>query len=109
MPVKWLPSEHPTRFLLPVWMKIRGSLFFAKGTLDVQTSCNSGGGSYTTKEDKLTFTDLFFTERACEGERNTREQEFTNALLEINSYSIQRNTLTLEKDEEVWVTLQLQE
>ena len=86
-----------------------GITFFAKGTLDVQTSCNSGGGSYTTKEDKLTFTDLFFTERACEGERNPREQEFTKALLEVNSYSILRNTLTLEKDEKVWVTLQLEE
>jgi len=86
-----------------------GITFFAKGTLDVQTSCNSGVGSYTTKEDKLTFTDLFFTERACEGERNTREQEFTNTLLEINSYSILRNNLTLEKDEEVWATLQLEE
>lgn len=86
-----------------------GITFFTKGTLDVQTACNSGGGSYTTQEDRLSFTDLFFTERACESERNSREQEFTNALLEIDSYSILRNTLTLEKDEEVWVTLRLEE
>lgn len=86
-----------------------GITFFNDGSLRVLTACNSGGGSYSTRKYSLSFTDLFFTERACEGERNTREQELTQALFEINGYSILRNTLTLKKDEEVWVTLRLEQ
>ena len=86
-----------------------GITFNSDGTLRVLTACNSGGGNYNAKEGALSFTDLFFTERACEGERNTREQEFTQALLEINRYSILRNTLSLKKDEQTWVTLRLEE
>ena len=86
-----------------------GITFFSDGTLRVLTACNSGGGSYDAREEALSFTDLFFTERACEAERNSREREFTEALLEINRYSILRNTLTLKKDEETWVTLRLEE
>jgi len=86
-----------------------GLTFLSDGTLSVLTACNSGGGSYDAQEEALSFTELFFTEMACEGERNTREREFTEALLEINRYSILRNTLSLKKDEETWVTLRLEE
>ena len=86
-----------------------GLTFLSDGTLSVLTACNSGGGSYSTREGALSFGDLFFTERACEEERNTREQEFTKALLEINRYSILRNILTLKKDDQVWVSLRLKE
>jgi len=86
-----------------------GITFLSDGTLSVLTACNSGGGNYDAREEALSFTKLFFTEMACEGDRNSREQEFTEALLEINRYSILRNTLTLKKDEETWVTLRLEE
>lgn len=86
-----------------------GLTFLSDGTLSAHTACNSGGGSYDDREEALSFTDLFFTEMACEGERNTREQEFTKALLKINRYSILRNNLSLKKDEEVWITLKLEE
>ena len=86
-----------------------GITFLSDGTLSVLTACNSGGGNYDAREEALSFTDLFFTEMACEGERNTREQEFTKALLKINRYSILRNNLSLKKDEEVWITLKLEE
>jgi heat shock protein HslJ len=86
-----------------------GLTFLSDGTLSVLTACNRGGGSYDAQEEALSFTELFFTEMACEGELNTREREFTEALLEINRYSILRNTLSLKKDEETWVTLRLEE
>lgn len=86
-----------------------GIHFFKDGTLSVQTACNSGQGNYITKKTDLTFTDLAFTERACNEERNNREQELGQALNQINSYSVLRNTLTLEKDVEVQITLVLKE
>jgi heat shock protein HslJ len=39
----------------------------------------------------------------------TREEEFTQALNQINSFTILRKTLTLEKDGTVYLTLQLDE
>jgi len=45
----------------------------------------------------------------CEQERMTREQELSQALTQVNSYSILRKTLHLEKDGEVYLTLHLSE
>jgi len=39
----------------------------------------------------------------------TREQEFTQALSQINSYSILRKTLSLQKDDEVYLSFRLPE
>ena len=75
-----------------------GITFSAEGTISVQTACNSGGGSYSVKDLALALSDLAFTEMACEEERMSREEEFRQALTQINSYSILRETLTLEKD-----------
>ena len=86
-----------------------GLVFLADGTVSIQTACNSGGGRYTTQEDGLLLTELFYTERACEAERNTREQEFSQALSQINNYSILRNTLSLKKESETWLSLRLKE
>ena len=86
-----------------------GIVFLADGTVSIQTACNSGGGKYTTQEDRLLLTELFYTERACEAERNTREQEFSQALSQINNYSILRNTLSLKKESETWLSLRLKE
>jgi len=46
---------------------------------------------------------------ACEAERNRREEEFVQALNEIDCYSILRKMLYLEKKGEVWITLSLKE
>lgn len=89
--------------------KESGITFKADGTLSIETACNSGGGTYSTKDQALTPKELYFTEMGCEQERMTREEEFRQALTQINSYSILRETLTLEKDGTVYLTLQLDE
>ena len=74
-----------------------------------QTACNSWGGTYSTKEQILTINSLAFTEKGCEQERMNREEEFTQALGKINSFTILRKTITLEKDGTVYLTLHLLE
>jgi heat shock protein HslJ len=86
-----------------------GLTFFADNTLSVQSACNSGQGSYSVQDKTLNIQELFFTEMGCEQERMTREQELSQALTQVNSYSILRKTLHLEKDGEVYLTLHLSE
>ena len=86
-----------------------GITFSADETISVQTACNSGGGTYSTKDQTVTLNSLAFNEMGCEQERMTREEEFTQALNQINSFTILRKTLTLEKDGTVYLTLQLDE
>jgi len=86
-----------------------GLTFFSEGTIQLKTACNSGGAEYALIENTLFFKGLFLTEMACEAERNRREEEFVQALNEIDSYSILRKMLYLEKKGEVWITLSLKE
>jgi heat shock protein HslJ len=86
-----------------------GITFTKEGVIKVVTACNSGGGSYIVKENTLTIQELALTEMGCDQERMTREQEFTEALSKINSYSILRKTLSLENDGTVYLTLTLSE
>lgn len=86
-----------------------GMSFLKEGNVQIQTACNSGQGEYTVKENSLNFKALAFTEKACETERNTREKEFTQAIIQTNGYSILRKTLRLEKDGKELVTLKLKE
>lgn len=41
--------------------------FGADGQVQVETGCNTGGGSYRVEGDRLIFGDLLLTERACIG------------------------------------------
>jgi heat shock protein HslJ len=86
-----------------------GINFSEEGILTIQTACNSGQGSFLAKKTNLTFSSLAFTERACDEDRNNREKELVEAINQINSYTILRNTLTLEKDGEAQITLVLKE
>ena len=81
-------------------------IFFENGTIRVTTSCNGGAGSYKTRNNNLLFVDLFFTEKACEHERNLREKEFSEALQTVNKFSILRDKLELMRDDEVWITFE---
>jgi hypothetical protein len=45
----------------------------------------------------------------CEQEFMTREEEFTQALIQVNGYSVLRKALSLEKDGAVYLTFQLKE
>jgi len=81
-------------------------IFFENGTIRVATSCNGGVGSFKTQNNNLSFLDLFFTEKACEHERNIREKEFSEALQGVNKFSIIRDKLKLMRDNEVWITFE---
>ena len=81
-------------------------IFFENGTIRVTTSCNGGGGSFKIQNNNLSFLDLFFTEKACEPERNLREKEFSEALQSVNKFSVIRDKLKLMRDNEVWITFE---
>jgi heat shock protein HslJ len=86
-----------------------GITFLADGGVQLKTACNSGAGNYSTNDIGLQIQELALTEMACKEERRNREQELVNALSQINGYSILRNTLSLEKDGESYISLGLEE
>jgi heat shock protein HslJ len=86
-----------------------GITFKADGSVEILTACNGGGGKYTVKDNTISFEEIAFTEKGCEQERMIREQEYTQALSQINSYSILRKTLSLQKDDEVYLSFLLSE
>lgn len=62
----------------------RFSIWFSKdGTFTATTDCNSMGGSYTAKEGKMTFGDIFMTEMYCGG---SQEQDFLKLLQNTVAY-----------------------
>ena len=79
--------------------KNTGIIFQSDSKVKILTACNNGQGNFFEEFNKITFADLSFTEQACDQEKNVREKEFTDALFKINSYSILRNTLSLEIDD----------
>ncbi len=84
-----------------------GITFLKEDSVEIQTSCNSGFAAYNSKNEGLSIKDFVLTEMACEKERVTRESEFIQALLNVDSYSILRQTLTLEKQGQVYLTFKL--
>jgi heat shock protein HslJ len=86
-----------------------GITFTADGRVNVVTACNEGGGTYTIKENSLSFDALAFTEKGCEQERMTREQEFTQALSQITNFTLLRKTLSLQRGDEVYLSFRLSE
>ena len=89
--------------------KNTGIIFLNNNEVKIFTACNNGGGNFFEEFNNITFSDLSFTERACDQEKNIREQEFTSALSEINSYSILRNILSLEKDNIEYIRFSLKD
>jgi len=86
-----------------------GITFTADGTVEIITACNGGGGKYSVRGSSISFMEIAFTEKGCEQERMIREQEYTQALSQINSLSILRKTLLLLKDDEVYLSFRLPE
>ena len=89
--------------------KNTGIIFLNNNEVKIFTACNNGGGNFFEEFNNITFSDLSFTEQACDQEKNIREQEFTSALSEINSYSILRNILSLEKDNIEYIRFSLKD
>ena len=60
------------------------TLTFANdNTFKASTDCNQMGGTYTTKDNQLTFSSIYMTKMACEG---SQEIEFKQLLQNTSSY-----------------------
>jgi len=54
--------------------EVEATLLFAdEGRVEVQSGCNTGGGSYTVSGDTIFFSELVTTEMACDGARGEVE------------------------------------
>jgi heat shock protein HslJ len=71
-------------------------LFNADGTVQVQYGCNTGGGSYSTEGDTITFEQMVITSMACQPPAAGVESAMLAVLnAEAITYSIDADTLTL--------------
>ncbi|MEX2546670.1 MAG: META domain-containing protein [Chloroflexota bacterium] len=70
--------------------------FNADGSVEIHPGCNTGGGTYATNEDAITFSDLITTEMACLGPAMDVEGAVL-AVLSADSitYAIDSGSLTL--------------
>ena len=57
--------------------------FASDGSVGIATDCNSMGGSYSVKDNQITFSDMFATEMYCEG---SQEQVFADMLNQVQSF-----------------------
>jgi heat shock protein HslJ len=70
------------------------------GRFTVETGCNSGGGGFSAENGTLVLTDMFITERACDGAPDQLEQAVLAVLLaESITYAVDGQQLTLTAGE----------
>jgi heat shock protein HslJ len=70
--------------------------FFADGTVQIATGCNSGGGKFEATADTLRFRDLVTTEMACGGAAGQMETAVLRVLTaEVVGYRIEASSLEL--------------
>ncbi len=70
--------------------------FFADGTVQIATGCNSGGGNVTITDDTLRFSDLVMTEMACGGAAGEMEAAVLRVVTaEVVGYRIEAGSLEL--------------
>tara|TARA_B100000989_G_scaffold293041_1_gene269853 strand:+ start:1236 stop:1688 length:453 start_codon:yes stop_codon:yes gene_type:complete len=84
-----------------------GIIFLKENSVEIQTCCNCGFAAYNSKNEALSIKDFVLTEMPYKKERMTRKTEFIIALLNVDSYSILRQTLILEKQGLVYLTFKL--
>lgn len=76
-----------------------------KGSAGGDTGCNVFGGSYTVKGNKITFTDIFSTMRACEeDDRMSVEREFLGGLRAATRFELEHGRLMLYEGHELLLT-----
>ena len=81
--------SEPTKFTLT---------FLADGTVQVQSSCNSGGGPYSVDGNSLTLGPMVFTTMACDDME--AEMIFVQQLNMVGSFRVEENArLFLESGE----------
>lgn len=71
---KAIVLKQPSKFALT---------FGTDGKFSAKTDCNQMGGSYVTKGEMLTFSNIFSTKMFCEG---SQENEFADLLTNTTSY-----------------------
>lgn len=72
------------------------TLRFEDGSVGGNSSCNSFGGDYSVRGNKISFGELFWTLMACpEGGVMEQEQAFMQALGSIEQFEIQDGMLIL--------------
>lgn len=77
----------------------------AKGAAGGDTSCNVFGGSYTVKGNKITFSDIISTMRACEEDnRMSVERDFLGGLRAATRFETANGRLMLYKGNELLLT-----
>lgn len=71
--------------------------FTAGGRLELDTSCNSGGGEVSVEGSSLRFEPLVLTERACEGAQGHMERAILTVVASDRvDFSIEADRLTLQ-------------
>lgn len=75
------PNKKPTLTLESISKKLTGN-----------TGCNQMFGSFTTEQNKITFSGLGSTKMFCEG---VKESAYTASLEKVASYRITNNKLSL--------------
>lgn len=74
------------------------------------SGCNSFGGSYKTEADKISFTEIISTQRACiEDERMNIERDFLGGLQKANHFEIKNGKLNLYEGDALLLTFDPQE
>jgi heat shock protein HslJ len=70
--------------------------FGQDGRVEVQTSCNSGGGTYAVEGGRIQFRDIVTTKRGCDGASAQMETAVLGTLrAETLTYAIDAGSLTL--------------
>lgn len=74
------PNKKPTLTLESITKKLTGN-----------TGCNTMFGSFTTEQNKVTFSGLGMTKMFCEG---VKEKEYTASLEKVSTYRFDNNKLS---------------
>ena len=71
-------------------------LFHDDGTVEVQTGCNSGGGTYIIEADRIDFGEIVLTQMACAGAAGATEAAVVAVLgAQEVTFTIDGSNLTL--------------
>ncbi len=72
--------------------------FMADGKIGVKADCNTGGGSYTTEDNNISFTGIFTTKMFC-GEKSL-DARFLRGLESARNFRVEGNTLSIGAESE---------
>ena len=77
---------------------VTATITIAKGRIDVETGCNSGGGAAEIKDGHLAIGPIALTKKACAAGTMALERAVTGVLSGDVAYTIQAGVLTLTAD-----------